>query len=65
MKRQAVLEIQRAVAAAETRAIEMIAQERIKMEKIYGELNRSGDGTESSELQSTGSNVSQLIWSLN
>lgn len=35
----------------------MIAQERIKMEKIYSEMNRVGDGTEGSE-QTTGSNVS-------
>ncbi|CRK87132.1 CLUMA_CG000941, isoform A [Clunio marinus] len=56
VKRQAVLEIQRAVSAAETRAIEMIAQERIKMEKIYGEINRSGDGIDG-EHQTTGSNA--------
>ena len=35
----------------------MIAQERIKMEKIYSEMNRVGDGSESAE-QTTGSNVS-------
>lgn len=35
VKRQAVIEIQRAVAAAETRAIEAMAQERIKLEKMY------------------------------
>lgn len=59
MKRQAVIEIQRAVAAAETRAIEMIAQERIKMEKIYGDLNRSGgDSNDGEQHQTTGSNVS-------
>jgi MYND finger len=57
VKRQAVVEIQRAVAAAETRAVEMIAQERIKMEKIYGELNRSGDSIDG-EHQTVGSNVS-------
>lgn len=56
VKRQAVLEIQRAVAAAETRAIDMIAQERIKMEKIYGEIGRAGDGIDG-EHQTTGSNV--------
>lgn len=56
VKRQAVLEIQRAVAAAETRAIDMIAQERVKMEKIYGEISRSGDGIDG-EHQTTGSNV--------
>jgi CBFA2/RNUX1 translocation partner 1 len=53
-----VLEIQRAVAAAETRAIEMIAQERIKMEKIYGDLNRSGGDSNDGEHQTSGSNVS-------
>lgn len=56
VKRQAVLEIQRAVSAAETRAIDMIAQERIKMEKIYGEINRPGDGIDG-EHQTTGTNV--------
>lgn len=35
----------------------MIAQERIKMEKIYSEMNRVSDGTEGTE-QTTGSNVS-------
>lgn len=34
VKRQAMIEIQRAVASAESRAIDMIAQERIKMEKM-------------------------------
>lgn len=56
VKRQAVIEIQRAVAAAETRAIDMIAQERVKMEKIYGEISRAGDGIDG-EHQTTGSNV--------
>jgi hypothetical protein len=41
VKRQAVIEIQRAVAAAESRAVEMIAQERVKMEKIFTDMNRS------------------------
>lgn len=35
VKRQAVIEIQRAVSAAETRAVELMAQERLKMEKMY------------------------------
>lgn len=35
VKRQAVIEIQRAVAAAESRAIEAMAQERIKLEKMF------------------------------
>jgi hypothetical protein len=49
-----MLEIQRAVSAAETRAIEMIAQERIKMEKIYSDLSRNG---EDGDTQSPGQNV--------
>lgn len=38
----------------------MIAQERIKMEKIYGDLNRSGggDSNDGEQHQTTGSNVS-------
>lgn len=38
----------------------MIAQERIKMERIYGDLNRSGGGesNDSDQHQTTGSNVS-------
>lgn len=35
VKRQAVIEIQRAVAAAENRAVEVIAKERIKFERIF------------------------------
>lgn len=35
VKRQAVIEIQRAVAAAENRAIEAMAQERLKLEKMF------------------------------
>lgn len=34
VKRQAMLEIQRAVVSAENRAIESMAQERLKMEKL-------------------------------
>lgn len=48
------------MAAAETRAIEMISQERIKMERIYGDLNRNGGESNDSEHQTTGSNVSVL-----
>lgn len=57
MKRQAMLEIQRAVATAETRAIEMIAQERLKMEKIYSELNRHSDD----DAQISGQNVKKAL----
>lgn len=35
VKRQAVIEIQRAVATAENRALEIMAQERLKMEKFF------------------------------
>ncbi|XP_050080369.1 protein CBFA2T3 isoform X2 [Anopheles maculipalpis] len=41
VKRQAVMEIQRAVAAAEARTLEMIAQERLKMEKLYADIHRN------------------------
>lgn len=34
----------------------MIAQERVKMEKIYGEISRAGDGIDGDH-QTTGSNV--------
>ncbi|XP_058127755.1 protein CBFA2T2-like [Anopheles ziemanni] len=40
-KRQAVIEIQRAVAAAEARTLDMIAQERLKMEKMYADIHRT------------------------
>lgn len=43
MKRQAVIEIQRAVATAENRALEMIAAERLKMEKMFLEFNRNNN----------------------
>lgn len=38
VKRQALIEIQRAVSAAENRAIETMAQERLKLEKIFAGL---------------------------
>jgi hypothetical protein len=57
VKRQAVLAIQTAVTAAETRAIEMITQERIKMEKIYGDMSRNCDA-DNGDAQNAGSNVS-------
>lgn len=56
VKRQAVLAIQTAVTAAETRAIEMITQERIKMEKIYGDISRNCDA-DNNEVQTAGTNV--------
>lgn len=42
VKRQAVIEIQRAVAAAESRAIEAMAQERIKLEKMFAGMQPNG-----------------------
>ncbi|XP_059608883.1 protein CBFA2T1 [Phlebotomus argentipes] len=42
VKRQAVIEIQRAVAAAESRAVEIVAQERLKMDKLFAELGKGG-----------------------
>lgn len=35
-----MIEIQRAVAAAEARTIEMFSQERLKMEKMFAEIHR-------------------------
>lgn len=56
-----MLEIQRSVAAAETRAIEAISQERLKIEKIFGDINiRSNEG-DNSDPQTPGSNVSCKI----
>lgn len=40
VKRQAVIEIQRAVVAAESRAAEVMAQERMRMEKFLVEVSR-------------------------
>lgn len=38
-----MVEIQRAAATAETRALEMIAAERLKMEKMFLEFNRNNN----------------------
>lgn len=46
VKRQAVIEIQRAVAAAENRALELIAAERLKMEKMLMDYNRANTESE-------------------
>lgn len=40
MKRQAVVELQRAVAAAESKACELVASERAKMEKLVAEARK-------------------------
>lgn len=44
VKRQAAIEIQR-VSAAEVRAMEIMAQERIKMEKFFVELTKTNSET--------------------
>jgi len=44
VKRQAVIEIQRAVVAAETRAAEIMTQERLRMEKFFMEMSRHSSG---------------------
>lgn len=63
VKRQAVIEIQRAVAAAESRALELIASERLKMEKMFMDFNRTNNESEadrqSPQAQGT-QNVSDL-----
>lgn len=40
MKRQAVAELQRAVAAAETKACELVASERAKVEKLVADARK-------------------------
>ena len=40
VKRQAVVELQKAVSAAETKATELVAAERIKMEKLVTDARR-------------------------
>lgn len=40
VKRQAVVELQRAVAAAESKACELVASERAKMEKLVAEARK-------------------------
>ncbi|XP_066157563.1 protein CBFA2T3 isoform X2 [Euwallacea fornicatus] len=45
VKRQAVLELQRAVAAAEARAGELLAAERARVEKALGDVRRQTDDT--------------------
>ncbi|XP_063708807.1 protein CBFA2T3 [Culicoides brevitarsis] len=67
VKRQAVIEIQRAVASAENRALEMIAAERLKMEKMFIEFNRNNnepDTDRQSPPQQTGHNdvILQACW---
>lgn len=43
------MEIQRAVAAAEARTLEMIAQERLKMEKMYADIHRGSSVPDETE----------------
>uniref|UniRef100_A0A1L8DDI8 Putative nervy n=1 Tax=Nyssomyia neivai TaxID=330878 RepID=A0A1L8DDI8_9DIPT len=51
VKRQAVIEIQRAVAAAEARALEIVAQERLKMDKLFAELGKGASDATPEETQ--------------
>ncbi|KAI4467167.1 mtg8 eto eight twenty one protein [Holotrichia oblita] len=48
VKRQAVIELQKAVAAAETKANELVAAERAKMEKLLHEARKHSDENSSS-----------------
>lgn len=62
VKRQAVIEIQRAVAAAENRAAEVMAQERLKMEKFFADMSKHATETDvesKSPSLSAGQNVSK------
>lgn len=57
VKRQAVIEIQRAVAVAENRAVEIVAQERIKMEKLFADINAKSSSTSHPNLDSQPADV--------
>lgn len=65
VKRQAVIEIQRAVAAAESRALELIATERLKMEKMFMDFNRSNAESSEAERQSPQAQGTQNVSNLN
>ncbi|XP_055594730.1 protein CBFA2T2 [Uranotaenia lowii] len=60
VKRQAVIEIQRAVAAAEARTIEMFAQERLKMEKMLADIHRSSTDPDVEGTTGGSQNISTL-----
>lgn len=62
VKRQAVIEIQRAVVTAENRAAEVMTQERIRMEKFFADMTRHSndrdlDNKSPPVSQSAGQNV--------
>lgn len=59
VKRQAAIEIQR-VSAAEVRAVEIMAQERIKMEKFFVELTKTNSETDGDN--TTGIPESQKVY---
>jgi len=69
VKRQAVIEIQRAVVAAETRAAEIMTQERLRMEKFFMEMSRHSSGERDLDNKSpsiaTTQNVSMIKMILN
>lgn len=56
-----MIEIQRAVAAAEARTIEMFAQERLKMEKMFAEIHRSSTDPDADGPNGGSQNVSTLV----
>lgn len=65
MKRQAVIEIQRAVVAAETRAAEIMTQERLRMEKFFMEMSRHSSGERDLDNKSPSMASAQNVSSLN
>lgn len=56
------MEIQRAVAAAEARTLEMIAQERLKMEKMFSEIHRGSADDAESPITTGSQNVRCTRW---
>lgn len=65
VKRQAVIEIQRAVVAAETRAAEIMTQERLRMEKFFMEMSRHSSGERDLDNKSPSMASAQNVSSLN
>lgn len=61
VKRQAVVEIQRAAAAAEMKSLEMITSERLKMEKLLLEFNRTNNEHTDVERSSPAGQPSQNV----
>ena len=55
VKRAAVAEVQKAMALAEKRALDSVAEERVKMERILIETNNNNNNNSSSKFNSDNS----------